>query len=103
MRENNTTKTNKMENKLMTASQSEDLGRFNKAKAIALTIEPSCRRRADATDENPFYGANFGGEPMVIWTQEEAHLTSAQADGRIELPDSIWYFKRVAEWTILQG
>ncbi len=103
MRENNTTKTNKMENKLMTASQSEDLDRFNKAKAIALTIDNQCRRRADATAENPFYGANFGGQPMVIWKNEDASLTKAKPDGRIEIESSIWYFKRVAEWTILQG
>jgi hypothetical protein len=87
----------------MTSEQNAELNRFNKAKAIALTIAPQCRRRADATAENPFYGANFGGEPMVIWKKEDAALTKAKPDGRIEFEDSIWYFKRVAEWTILQG
>jgi len=85
----------------MTQEQNEELNKFNKAKRIALTISPQCRRRADSTAENPFYGANFANQPMVIWKKEDAHLTSAKADGRIEMDNSTWYFKRVAEWTIL--
>jgi uncharacterized protein YjbI with pentapeptide repeats len=61
----------------MTSEQNAELNRFNKAKAIALTIAPQCRRRADAGAENPFYGANFGGQPMVIWKREDASLTEA--------------------------
>jgi len=88
---------------MLTESQNTELNNFNAAKEIALSIESKCYRKAYPI-ESPFYGANFPElGPVVLWKETEGHLTNAASNGKIELDKTVYFFRRVAEYTILEG
>lgn len=89
---------------MLTQSQQTDLNNFNEAKKIALSIGENQYRRASANKENPFYGANLRGMgTIVIWKPEDQKFTKAVKGGRIELDKQVFNFRKVAEYTILEG
>jgi hypothetical protein len=88
----------------MTTQERQDLNNFNKAKEIALTIGVGQMRRATAEVENPFFGANLKGLGAVVtWLEKDQNYTKAVKDGRIEMGNKIYNFRKVAEYTIIAG
>jgi hypothetical protein len=87
----------------MTALQNKQLAQFNKAKTIALEIGTNLMRRAEADSSNPFWGANLHGETYVIWLQEDEHLAWCKWDMKMQMSNKIWFCRKVAFYSILEG